>query len=592
VKRSLSRAATHRLWTALAAAALVSAASVPAHAARAPAAPQIKLGDGIVEGMQMRGPHKDVRVFRGIPYAAPPVNEYRFREPQPVARWAGVRSARQFGPRCMQPVAGGKPDFRSKEMSEDCLYLNVWAPAQATDAKLPVLVYFHGGGFVIGDASKPRYDGANLASRGMIVVTANYRLGVFGFLAPPEAAAESSYGATGNYGLLDQVAALRWVRDNIAQFGGDPSKVTIAGSSAGSIAVSAHMASPLSRGLFARAIGQGGAAFAPNGVWRREQAEQAATKFAARVGAASLQQLRSLPAQALLAAATPAKPSFDTLAFWPNVDGHFLTESPEQTFANGAQAKVPLLLGSNSQERHFTAVLGDAAPTPENWRETIQRRFKDHAEEVLAQYPGTSNDEVMQAGTALAGDFFIGHSTWRWMDLHRSTGNSPIFYYRYTQPLPPAIDAASPASGAVAVPQPVMGAAHSAQLPYSLGNLSTYRRYAWTAADYDVSRIFSTYVEQFVKTGNPSGAAADASLADASSADETASQNGGWLPRWPALRADNRGILMQVIGENTHSVWDRSGPRQGLIQRLVESGQSGGLVIPTAADIPLAPSSR
>lgn len=573
---SFNRATNRHALAAVAAAGSLSClAPGIAQAARAPLAPEVKLADGVVEGIKMRGQHKDVRVFRGIPYAAPPVNEFRFREPQPVARWAGVLKARQFAPRCMQgPVAGtAKPNFRSKEMSEDCLYLNVWTPASSTEAKLPVLVYFHGGGFASGDGSEPRYDGANLASRGVVAVTVNYRLGVFGFLASPEAARESPNGTTGNYGLLDQVAALRWVRDNIAQFGGDPSKVTIAGNSAGSVSVSAHMASPLSRGLFARAIGESGGAFAPNGMWRREQAEAVATQFAARVGAASLQQLRSLPARTLLAASTQPRPT----TFPPHVDGHFLTASPEQVFASGGQAHVPLLVGANSWEQPFTAILGEAAPTPEHWREKIHTIFKDHAEEVLAHYPGNDNEEVMNAGTALAGDLFINHSTWRWMDHHRQTGQSPVYYYRYTQPLPPELKASSePAQPN----KPVPGAAHDAQIAYSLGNLDNLgQRYAWTAADYDVSRMFSRYVEQFVKTGSPDGTV---SGDDSTSQAGTAGSGAGSLPRWPAVRADNQGLLMQVIGENTRSEWDRSAPRHGLIQRLVESGQSSGPAVPVA----------
>lgn len=581
-------ASSNRLFRRYAVTAMAATASIlfaapgTSSAARAPLAPQVQLESGIVEGVQMRGQHKDLRVFRGIPYAAPPVEAYRFRDPQPVARWAGVRNARQFGPRCMQPTPSGKSDSRANEMSEDCLFLNVWTSARAPEEKLPVLVHFHGGGFAYGDSSQPRYDGANLASRGMVVVTVNYRLGVFGFLAPPEAARESSHGSAGNYGLLDQVAALRWVRENIAKFGGDPSKVTIAGNSAGSIAVSAHMASPLSRGLFARAIGQSGAAFAPNGIWRREQAEAEATTFAARVGATSLQQLRSLPAKKLLAAATAPNLGPEPMRFWPTIDGYFLTDAPEQTFANGAQARVPLLVGANSAERPHTALLGETAPTPEYWRETIKNRFQDQAEEVLAHYPGPTSEEAMRAAAALAGDFFIGHSTWRWMDQHRNTGNAPVFYYRYTQPLPPKTPAASGA-GQLAQPsrppQPAIGAAHDAQISYAFGNLSNDRRYEWTAADYDVSRIFSSYVEQFVKTGDPNGTP---SAAHTESDEEATERNSGWLPRWPAVRADNRGILMQVIGENTHSVWDRSAPRQGLIQRLVERGQWIDFTAPSA----------
>ncbi|PMS10958.1 carboxylesterase family protein [Trinickia caryophylli] len=566
-----------------------------ANAARAPLAPQVRLADGIVEGVQMRGEHKHVRVFRGIPYAAPPVNEFRFREPQPVARWAGVLNARQFGPRCMQGVAPNKLDFRSKEMSEDCLYLNVWTSARGSDEKRPVLVYFHGGGFVSGDGSEPRYDGASLAARGVVAVTLNYRLGVFGFLAPPDAASESPHGTAGNYGLLDQVAALRWVRDNIAQFGGDPSKVTIAGNSAGSVSVSAHMASPLSRGLFARAIGESGGAFAPNGMWRREEAEEAANRFAARVGARSLQQLRSLPARTLLNAATLPKLPPRLMTYRPHVDGHFLTDSPEKVFANGQQAQVPLLVGSNSQEQPFTAVLNDKAPSPENWRATIQTMFQEKAEEVLAHYPGNDANEVMHAATALAGDFFIGHSAWRWMNLHRQTGQAPVYYYRYTQPRPIVLSAdgepQQPATHALGLTAPadaanpalpVPGAEHNAQVEYALGNLKNIRRYAWTAADYDVSRVFSGYIEQFVKTGSPNGTTA---AIDALTASETAAASPGSLPAWPAVKPDSRdrGIQQLIIGEKTHMVWDRSGPRHGLIERIVENGP-----IPNGLNFPIA----
>ena len=598
MQTSSNHAVKRHLVTAIATAAALScstaASATPATPggaaapARAPLAPQVKLADGIVEGLQMRGPHKDVRVFRGIPYAAAPTGEFRFREPQPVARWAGVRQARQFGPRCMQPVPASKSDTRAKEMSEDCLYLNVWAPSRAADAKLPVLVYFHGGGFTAGDASSPRYDGANLASRGIVMVTVNYRLGVFGFLAPPEAAQESSHGTSGNYGLLDQVSALRWVRDNIAQFGGDPSKVTIAGESAGSIAVSTHMASPLSRGLFARAIGESGGAFAPNEVWRRDEAQEAAAKFATRVGASSLQQLRSLPAQALLAAATQPNLAPESIAFWPSVDGHFLTELPEQVFTNGAQAQVPLMVGSNSQERPYTALLGETAPTPENWREIIKAKFPAQAEEVLAHYPGNDENEVKHAATALASDMFIGHGTWRWMERHRETGRSPVFYYRYTQPLPPEVDASS-ASAKARAAEPRLGARHSAQVAYALGNLNQVRRYAWTAADYDVSRMFSSYVEQFVKTGDPSGQAA---AGQGATTESTTARGEGWLPRWPAVVAENRGILMQTIGEKTSSVWDRSAPRHGLVQRLTAGGQPVAAPEEVAIDTPQPPSAR
>ena len=551
---SFNRAAKHQVRSAIAAAASLMCLGLSANtaqAARAPLAPQVQLTDGIVEGVKLRGKHKDVRVFRGIPYAAAPIEDFRFREPQPVARWAGVRNARQFGPRCMQSPVAGKLDFRSTAMSEDCLYLNVWTGANGADQKLPVLVYFHGGALVSGDGSEPRYDGANLASRGMVAVTVNYRLGAFGFLAPPGAASESSHGTAGNYGLLDQVAALRWVRENIAQFGGDPSKVTIAGSAAGSVAVSAHMASPLSRDLFARAIGQSGAAFAPNGIWTREEAERAARDFSARVGASSLQQLRALPARTLLAATTQPLRSDKPVTFRPSIDGYFLTESPEQVFARGGQAQVPLLLGSNAHEEAATA------PAAGHRVVTLKDRlakFRDQVDEALAHYPGNAN---------------VGLSTHRWMDAHRQTGQASVFYYRYAHEMPPKTTApeaaaADAAATAGVVEPPVLGVFHDAQVPYSLGNLDGQRRYAWTAADYDVSRVFSRYIEQFVKTGDPNGGRAGS---DGSSAGEPQARNAGSVPSWPAVRVDHQGTLLQLIGENTHSVWDQPASPQDVAQQ-------------------------
>ena len=560
---SFHRAGQYRLAAAVAAAAsLFYLAANPAQAALAPLAPQAQLSDGIVEGLKMRGQHRDVRVFRGIPYAAPPVEDFRFREPQSVPRWAGVRNAKQFAPRCMQPNAAGKPDFRSATMSEDCLYLNVWTPASGAESKLPVLVFFHGGGFVSGDGSEPRYDGANLASRGIVAVTVNYRLGVFGFLAPAGAAGESSHGTAGNYGLLDQVAALRWVRDNIAQFGGDPAQVTIAGSSAGSVSVSTHMSSPLSRGLFARAIGQSGAAFAPNALWTREEAERSAAEFSGRVGAATLQQLRSLPAKALLAATAQPLRSEQPMLFRPSVDGYFLTESPEQVFARGGQAQVPLLLGSNEQDPP------SAEPAKHHGMVTLRERlakFRDQVDERLAHYPGVES---------------VKQSTWRWMDLHRQTGQAALFYYRYTQGLPREADTATATvTPNKTVEPPVLGAAQDAQVSYSLGNLDNQRRYAWTAADYDVARIFSRYTEQFVKTGNPNGAAP---IGAGATTEANAPRNVGSVPDWPALRVESQGVLRQVIGENTQSVWDRNEPQQQQDGPLAEAEQSVQPAVPVA----------
>ncbi|MDQ3918148.1 MAG: carboxylesterase family protein, partial [Acidobacteriota bacterium] len=288
------------LFVALSLAAAFLFAAAPAVGARA--ADRVKTASGVVEG---DGPQASgVRVFKGIPFAAPPVGELRWKEPQPLKSWAGVRQAVKFGPRCMQAPVFGDMNFRSEGMSEDCLYLNVWTPAKTDGERLPVLVYFYGGGFVAGDGSEPRYDGESIAAKGIVAVTVNYRLGVFGFLAHPELTKESPHHASGDYALLDQNAALVWVRENIAAFGGDPRRVTIAGESAGSVSVSAQMASPLSKDLIAGAIGESGSIIGTLGAVPLAQAEQSGAKFAAELGATSLASLRALTTEQVFEAAT------------------------------------------------------------------------------------------------------------------------------------------------------------------------------------------------------------------------------------------------------------------------------------------------
>src|SRR5262249_44214233 len=287
-----------------------------------------------------------VRAFKGIPYGAPPVGDLRWKAPQPVQNWTGVKETKQFGPRCMQMNVFGDMNFRSNGMGEDCLYLNVWTPAKSANERLPVLVYFFGGGFIAGDGSEPRYDGESMAAKGIVALTVNYRLGVFGFMAHPELTKEAPYKASGNYALLDQRASLEWVKQNIAAFGGDPRKVTIAGESAGSIAVSAQMASPLSKDLIAGAIGESGSVLGALAPVALAQGEEQGTKLAAAMNAADLAALRAIPAQQLLeAAGKPGMPRFS-----PTIDGYFFPEAPPAMFAAGKQARVPLMAGWNSEE--------------------------------------------------------------------------------------------------------------------------------------------------------------------------------------------------------------------------------------------------
>ncbi|HWU77363.1 MAG TPA: carboxylesterase family protein [Rhodanobacter sp.] len=535
---SLARNARGAMWVF----ALSLLLAVPAaHAIKPPPPPRVQLAAGMIEGSTVPVDGAALDEFLGVPFAAPPLGALRWRPPQAVEAWQGVRETRRFGPRCMQRPLFGDMVFRSNGMSEDCLYLNVWKPAHAA-GKLPVLVYFYGGGFVAGDGSEKRYDGASLASRGMVTVTVNYRLGVFGFFALPALVAESPQHAAGNYGLLDQVAALRWVQANIARFGGDPARVTIAGESAGSIAVSALMASPLSRDLFAQAIGESGALIAPIAPVTRQAMEKQGEAFAGKLGAASLDALRKLPAATLLQA-TKDRGYADADV---DLDGYFLSEPPAATFAHGAQAKVPLLVGSNSQEGFYAALLGQQTPTPAHYRAALERLFGQQADRALALYPGATEDEVEHSGTALVGDMFIAHSTWRWMDLQRRTGKAPVYYYYFAQPRP---SRRHPVAGEVAD----SGAVHSGEIEYALGNLDGNEVYAWTPADHETSRIMQGYFANFIKHGDP---------------------NGKSLPPWPAVRESDGGLLRQVIAAHTHVEVDRGAARQAFLQRYFETHHS------------------
>ncbi len=503
------------------------------------AAPTIVVGGGMLTGRPATVDGVALQEFRGIPYAAPPVGPLRWKPPQPVLPWRGVRDATGFGPRCMQLPLFGDMVFRSRGMNEDCLYLNVWAPESRGDGKRPVLVYFYGGGFLAGDGSEPRYDGASLAAKGLVTVTVNYRLGVFGFLATPALAAESAQHAAGNYGLLDQAAALRWVRANIARFGGDPGHITIGGESAGSISVSALMTSPLTKRLIVGAIGESGALIAPIAPQPRAQAEAAGNAFMKQVGAGSLATLRAMPAQALLDAGRPqGGQAFD---FAPDVDGLFLTEPPADTYARGAQAQVPLLLGSNSQEGFYTALLKDEPPTAANYRAALKRLFGDRADEALRLYPGATREEVMHSATALAGDLFIAHSTWRWMELQHAGSAAPVYFYYYAHPRPAKRE---PAAGE----RPDSGAVHSGEIEYALGNLDGNRVYAWTPADRAVSRTMQGYFANFIAHGDP---------------------NGAGLPRWPAVGPSHGGLLRQTIDVDTRSEVDRGAARQAFLREYL-----------------------
>jgi para-nitrobenzyl esterase len=460
--------------------------------------PQVKINNGTLQGAY--NTTTGIRSFKGIPFAAPPVGDLRWKEPQPVQNWNGVLKADHFSHMPMQKRVFSDMMFRADMMSEDCLYLNVWTPAKSSAQKLPVLVYFYGGGFVGGDGSEYRYDGESMTQKGIVTLTVNYRLGVFGFMAHPELTQESPHHASGNYGLLDQYAALRWVQANIAAFGGDPKRVTIAGESAGSIAVCAQMVSPLSKKLIAGAIGESGAMIKPTlPAIPLADGEKRGLAFAEKAGAKSLAELRAMSAAQVLDAA--AKPG--AFGASPTVDGYFLTDFPKNTFEAGEQAHVPLLAGWNSAEVPYQVLMGSDAPTPENYTKKVKQQFGENADEVLTLYPAATQDEVIRSATALASDRFIVYSTWKWADLHAKTSGKPVYEYVFSTPRPSAVDQ-KPAS-VNNMPKQLVGASHASEIEFAMGNLSTNKVYAWTPDDYKVSATMENYFANFIKTGNPNG---------------------------------------------------------------------------------------
>ncbi len=457
-----------------------------------------------------------VRNFKGIPFAAPPVGDLRWREPQPVKPWQGERSADQFGPRCMQTSRLGAIDPLNPRMSEDCLYLNVWTPAHAANDKLPVMVWIYGGSFNVGAGSEPWYNGANLSKNGVIVVTLNYRLDVFGFLAHPDLTTESEHHASGNYGLLDQLAALAWVKRNIAAFGGDPDRVTVFGESAGSLSVSALMASPLGRGLFARAIGESGAMLYPDSSpYARltlAKAEQAGVTFAELLLAHSMAELRAKPAEDVLDAAAKNAAAVGTVR-GPILEGYVLPANAAELFAKGQQNDVPLLAGSNMDEGTLFANRVQPQPTPGSFLDQVRTFFGSHAEAVLKIYPADTPEQTKASFAALLGDQLISYPTWLWETLQAKTGKAPI--YRYSFELRP------PAPDVSLTPLAAQGVFHSAEILYAFDNLQV-REWSWRPEDRKMAELVSTYWVNFAKNGDP---------------------NAPGLPEWPKYTGPNGSVM-------------------------------------------------
>jgi para-nitrobenzyl esterase len=458
----------------------------------------VKTADGSIEGTLRHG----VQVFEGIPFAAPPVGRLRWRGPQPVKPWQAVLRATGYRAACMQNGMY-PPDAPTGRLSENCLYLNIWRPVTASPKPLPVMMWIYGGGLENGSAALPLYAGEQLARRGVIIVTANYRLGVFGFLALPGLTAESIHHHSGDYGLLDQLAALQWVRKNIAAFGGDPGNVTVFGQSSGSISISALTASPLAKGLFQKVIGESGGLFEPMDLLPQLSltgAQQQGEQFMARAGAASLAALRNIPADKLVR--VPFSPQII-------VDGYVLPRAPWKTYEERKANRVSLLIGWNAEEG---AIFLDHSPvTPADYREVLGRDFPPFLVRLLAPDPGKDNQSARAAFVAFNTNMRFRWDMWRWAMLAERQEGDRVYLYEFTRapPYPPS----SRYYG--------LGATHGMEMQYVFDHLAA-KGVEWTSVDRRLAEVIPAYWTDFARTGNP---------------------NGADLPTWPSFGRGQRQLM-------------------------------------------------
>lgn len=447
-----------------------------------------------VTGGAVAGVHQgDLSVFKGIPFAAPPVRELRWRAPAPVVPWQGVRITDRYSPMCLQALRSKNSVFYLGEepSSEDCLYLNVWSPQPRPDAKLPVMVFVYGGGWTIGSGSLPLYSGEGLARKGVVAVTFNYRVGALGFFAHPELTAESKRGASGNYGLMDIAAALAWVRDNVAGFGGDPGNVTLYGQSAGAVAISLMETSPLARGLYHRVIGQSGGYALGGATPTLVQAEQQGVALAEKLKAPSLQALRDKGGDAIVAADPASR---------PNVDGYVLPKSPDEAYRAGEEARVPALVGSNADEGTAYPVVMSAAAFVDDAR----KRYGARADALLALYPASTEAEARKSSYELHRDRLFASAVRSW--ARDQSRVAPVFVYHFSHHQPFAEGLAYQQQN----PASALGAYHGSEMAYAYGALDTLNWNGavrnWTDADRKLSELMSNYWVTFAKTGNPNAA--------------------------------------------------------------------------------------
>jgi para-nitrobenzyl esterase len=472
----------------------------------------VTVDGGLITGRPSWG--WNVRAYRGIPYAAPPVGDLRWKPPAPVVPWTGVRAADHFGASCMQAQREQSNSWWNDDVypvSEDCLYLNVWTPAASADERLPVMVWIYGGGFAIGTTAAQLYDGSELAEKGVVLVSVAYRVGAFGFLAHPELSRESGKGS-GNYGLQDMIAGLEWVRDNIASFGGDPRNVTIFGESAGGIAVSMLAASPYAKGLFHKAISQSGGSFAPSrraaegglSVPSLALAETTGSEFLGKLGATTIAAARALPAGEIQQAQGPGL----TGGFWPVDDGDVLPGDQYVLYGAGRFNDTPVLIGTNSDEG---ALFIQGGVTSAAFQGQMRGGYGEHADELLGVYPNATDAQALQGARDVFRDSLFAWPTWAWARLQSAKGNGRAYVYYFDH----------------RAPQRPNGAWHADEMAYVFRNLGSGFAGVSVGAtrpeDLAMSDLLSTYWTNFAKTGDP---------------------NGSGLPRWPAFTEASQQLMI------------------------------------------------
>lgn len=462
-----------------------------------------------VEGGWIKGTvTEDLSIYKGIPFAAPPVGELRWKAPQPVEKWEVEKQTTQYAP---APYQGGNPPSGK---SEDCLYLNVWTPAKSAKDKIPVLVWIYGGGFSFGSTAEPGYEGTKLAKKGVVLVSIAYRVGQLGFLAHPELSTENPNHVSGNYGLLDQIAGLEWIKRNIAAFGGDPDKVTIFGESAGGISVSMLCASPLAKGLFQGAISESGGSFGPTrpttfpgeNMKTLKQAEAEGTAYAQKVGASSIAELRKMEADKL-------PMGMGMGGGWPITDGYVIPDDQHKLYEAGKYNDVPVLIGSNSDE----GASFSREKTPEEYFAGVKTRYGKFADDLIKAYPAAENS-VPKTARDLARDAAFGWQTWSWARLQSQTGKSKVYLYYFDQH--PDYPKDSPRYG--------FGSPHGQEVAYVYMNLDASNPQT-TKSDLEISEAMGTYWTNFAKYGHP---------------------NGQGVPAWPAF-SDKKPDVM-YLGPTPH----------------------------------------